>query len=109
MRDESTTIADRAPAVIPPVVCNHPDDVAEVSAQSGFRLHVRFFDGTEGTVDMSTLIHSPKAGVFAPLADTAVFAQAAVEFGAVTWPNGLDLAPDAMYAALRNSGAWTPE
>jgi hypothetical protein len=92
----------------PPVLCNHPDDVAEVRAQSGFRLHVRFFDGTEGTVDLSALIHSADAGVFAMLADVAVFSQAAVEFGAVTWPNGLDLAPDAMYAAFRESGEWTP-
>jgi hypothetical protein len=59
-------------------------------------------------VDMSTLIHSTNAGVFAALADVAVFSLATVEFGAVTWPNGLDLAPDAMYAALRESGEWIP-
>ncbi len=55
---------------------------------------------------MSDLIHSPQAGVFAVLADPQCFAEAAIELGAVTWPNGLDLAPDAMYAAFRNGPVW---
>ena len=50
---------------------------------------------------MQALIHSPSAGVFATLADPVRFAEAGVEYGAVTWPAGADLAPDAMYAALR--------
>jgi hypothetical protein len=74
-----------------------------------FRLHVRFFDGTEGVVEMDNLIHSPAAGVFSVLRDAARFIEAHVELGAVTWPGGPDLAPDAMYAALRERGAWRPE
>jgi hypothetical protein len=109
MRDQCTAIADRTPAVISPVVCDHPDDVVSVRAERDFRLTVRFFDGTEGTVEMAALIHSPNAGVFSVLANTARFAEARVEFGAVTWPGGLDLAPDAMYAALRESGVWKLE
>jgi len=36
--------------------------------------------------------------MFEPLKDAAFFAQAKVdEFGAVCWPNGVDLAPDALY------------
>ena len=42
-----------------------PDDVAEVAALDGFRLHVRFFDGVEGQVEMIAPVHSPAAGVFA--------------------------------------------
>lgn len=87
---------------------DHPDDVAEVRAQNDFRLHVRFFDGVNGTVEMSDLIHSRDAGVFAVLADPTLFSQARVEYGAVSWPCGLDLAPDAMYAALSQSGSWIP-
>ena len=90
------------------VACNQPDDVAEVSAEPAFRLHVRFFDGTSGKVDMSPLIHSPNAGVFSALADPRLFATVGIEFGAVTWPGGLDLAPDAMYAALKTQGTWQP-
>ena len=40
--------------------------------------------------------------VFEPLRDTAIFNRVAVdEFGAITWPNGADLAPDALYERLR--------
>jgi hypothetical protein len=77
-------------------VCNHPDDVAEVRAGSNYSLWVRFLDGTEGTVEMSALIHSHNAGVFAALANPARFSEARIELGAVTWPGGPDLAPDAM-------------
>lgn len=95
-----------SPATLPPIVCNHPDDVFEVRAESGYRLVVRFVDGTSGTVDMSALVTSPESGVFGALADPQLFAEVGVSLGAVTWPNGLDLAPDAMYEALRNEPFW---
>ena len=44
---------------------------------------------------------SYNAGIFAALPDPAVFAQATAEHGVVTWPGELDLAPDAMYDAIR--------
>lgn len=83
-----------------------PWRVDRVEALANFRLHVRFLDGTEGTVDVNALVHSATAGVFAPLSDPAVFAQAFVEYGAVTWPGEIDLAPDAMYAAIKGTGQW---
>jgi hypothetical protein len=109
MRDQGATVEDRTSTVIPPIVCDHPDDVAEVRVLGDFRLEVRFFDGTSGMVDMSALVHSVGAGVFAGLADPARFAEVGIELGAVTWPGGLDLAPDAMYQALREYGVWKPE
>ena len=75
--------------------------VVAVEALPDFRLRVRFVDGTEGEVDLAVLVHSPGAGVFASLADSARFAQVFVEHGAVTWPGEIDLAPDAMYAAIK--------
>jgi len=109
MPTEGASFANPAAPLIPPIVCNLPDDVAQVSVLDNFSLQVRFFDGTSGTVDMSPLIHSPTAGVFAVLADPDRFSQAYVELGTVTWPNGLDLAPDAMYAALKEEGSWCPK
>jgi hypothetical protein len=44
--------------------------------------------------------------VFEPLRDVAVFAEARLVMGAVQWPNGADLAPDAMYDAIQQSGVW---
>jgi hypothetical protein len=52
------------------------------------------------------LVHSPNAGVFATLRDEMLFRQVRLELGAVTWPGELDLAPDAMYAAIRQTGKW---
>jgi Protein of unknown function (DUF2442) len=46
------------------------------------------------------------AQVFEALRDPAVFAEARVVMGAVQWPIGADLAPDAMYDAIRESGIW---
>ncbi|MHB0929109.1 MAG: DUF2442 domain-containing protein [Candidatus Nanopelagicales bacterium] len=71
-----------------------------------FCLHVRFVDGTEGTVNLDKFIHSPAAGIFTSLADSARFAQVFVEHGAVTWPGELDLAPDALYAEIKKAGTW---
>lgn len=92
--------------ITPPIQPRMPWRVAAVEALPGFRLHVRFVDGTEGTVDLAALIHSPAAGAFASLADSALFAQVFVEHGAVTWPGEIDLAPDAMYAAIKKTGTW---
>jgi hypothetical protein len=83
-----------------------PWRVAALEVLPGFRLRVRFMDGTEGTVDLTALIQSPGAGVFAALADPSIFAQARVEHGAVTWPGEVDLAPDAMYAEIKKAGTW---
>ncbi|MBV9036315.1 MAG: DUF2442 domain-containing protein [Acidobacteriaceae bacterium] len=110
MRAPTNTSEDRPAAItseiVPPIVCNQPDDVAEVTALDEFRLRVRFNDGLEGYVDISALIHSAHAGVFAQLADPARFAEAYVQYGAVTWPGELDLAPDAMYAEIKKNGKW---
>jgi hypothetical protein len=39
----------------------------------------------------------------------ALLASGAVASGAVQWPNGADLAPDAMYDAIRAHGTWSLE
>ncbi len=83
-----------------------PWRVVDVKALDGYRLHARFMDGTEGDVQMKEHIHSPDSGIFAWLADPEVFQTVGLEFGAVTWPNGLDLAPDAMYDAIKSHGEW---
>lgn len=72
----------------------------------GYRIEVRFRDGVEGVVDLSDLVGR---GVFGPLRDPAEFVQATLdEFGALSWPSGADLAPDAMHDALRQDGLWRP-
>jgi hypothetical protein len=78
-------------------------DVVEVKVEAPLSLHVRFSDGTKGKVRFEP---SYLTGVFKVLKDQSVFAQAHVDAGAVTWPCELDLAPDAMYMAIKNQGEW---
>jgi len=56
-------------------------------------------------------LSNPRIGgtVFEPLRDPAIFARADIVLGAVQWPNGADLAPDAMYDAIRERGVWVLE
>ena len=83
--------------------------VSAVEALPGFRLSVRFSDGTSGEVDMAKFLSSDGAGVFAILRDEAVVARVEIVLGAVTWPRGLDLAPDTMYRQIRDNGTWIVE
>lgn len=74
-------------------------------------LRVRFADGTAGEVALKPLIDTQEVTgtVFEPLRNSDVFRQARVELGVVTWPSGADLAPDAMYDAIRARGRWIVE
>lgn len=106
MQSQAVTQEDRTTSITPVIRPSMPWRVREVTALGGYRLSVSFVDGLSGTVDMSALIVSPEAGVFASLSDHALFDQVYVEHGAITWPGDLDLAPDAMYAAIKEHGEW---
>jgi hypothetical protein len=106
MQSQAVAQEDRTASVTPAIRPTMPWRVREVAALRDYRLSVRFVDGLSGTVDMSVLITSPEAGVFASLSDHTLFDQVYVEHGAVTWPGDLDLAPDAMYAAIKEHGDW---
>ena len=105
MRNQTESAQDFATGVIP----SAPWRVTEVRALTGYRLSVTFVDGTTGEVDLSRLVASGRAGVFAGLRDPAVFALVRVEHGAVTWPGDIDLAPDAMHDELKEHGVWILE
>jgi hypothetical protein len=79
-----------------------------VRPDDDFCLHVVFVDGTAGDVRLRAFLDSPSTNgtLFEPLRDPGYFRQVRLEFGAVVWPNGADLAPDAMYDAIRASGEW---
>ncbi len=74
------------------------EKVIFVKALENHRLQVKFSDGVEGIVDCKNTLYG---SVFEPLKDPDFFAQVKIDdFGAVCWPNGADLAPDAMYDNL---------
>ncbi len=106
MREEATTQQDPAIGISPAGGSRLPWLVTSVQALPEYRLRVQFADGLEGIGDLSALVRSPSAGVFAALADEALFNRAFVEYGAVTWPGEIDIAPDAMHAEIKKSGEW---
>ena len=75
-------------------------DIVEAIARPGHRLFLRFEDGVSGEVALSDRV--PFEGIFAALRDPAEFARMRVnpELGTVVWPNGADLDPDVLYAAI---------
>ncbi len=73
--------------------------IVDVQARPNYRVWVRFEDGVEGEVDLSDLVGR---GVFRSWTDPAQFAKVQVDeqSGTLNWPDGLDVAPDALYREL---------
>lgn len=71
-----------------------PWRIQQVQALPGHALALTFADGVSGVIDLSG---ERFEGVFAPLADPDFFAQVRVADGVTVWPNGVDMAPDALY------------
>jgi Protein of unknown function (DUF2442)/Domain of unknown function (DUF4160) len=108
MQPTETPEGNRTPEVEPAIRHTVPWRVTSVAALPDSRLRVTFVDGVTGEVDMRLFLSDPRIDgtVFEPLRDPAVFAQARVVLGAIQWPNGADIAPDAMYDAIRQYGLW---
>jgi hypothetical protein len=71
-------------------------DVAEVELLGAYVLRLTFADGLVGDVSFED---REWQGVFEPLRDPRFFAQVEVdaESGTITWPGGLDMAPEPLY------------
>lgn len=102
MRAESSTQKDPSPRI----TCTAPWRLTKVKPLPNYKLKVTFLDGTHGIVEMKQLIMSSKAGIFAKLQNISLFNQVHIEYGAVTWPGEIDLAPDTMYSEIKQHGKW---
>src|SRR5258708_33073629 len=82
--------------------------VVKVTALPQYRLQVEFDDGVAGIVEIFPRLSGP---VFEPLRDEALFRKVTIddESGAACWPNGPDLAPDAMYSRLSGKPQFTEQ
>ena len=111
MQPTQISKANRSPDVEPAIQHVVPWRVVSVTALPDFRLDVTFVDGTTGEVDLRAFLKGAqvKGTVFEPLREPAAFAQVRVVMGAVRWTNGADLAPDAMYDAIKTHGRWIVE
>ena len=68
-----------------------PWRIRSVNVLPNYCLSVTCNEGTTGTVDLSQLIFSERAGIYSALKDEQLFNQVRIELGVLTWPNGADL------------------
>jgi hypothetical protein len=61
-----------------------------------FIVEIQFDDGTIKSIDCKPWL---KGEVFEPLKETEYFQKFFLEGGSIAWPNGADIAPEALYAA----------
>lgn len=73
--------------------------VIRAEHRGGFRIRLTFNDLSERTVDFRPWLKGP---VFEALKDPACFRQFFLDGGTVAWPNGADIAPETLYAAVSN-------
>ena len=69
-----------------------------------YKIEVSFNDGRKGVADLSDALEGP---VFELLKDKAIFSQLKVDevLETITWPNGVDLAPEYIYFQALKSKA----
>jgi hypothetical protein len=67
-------------------------------------LNLTFSDGATARWSAETLIARDTV-LTRPLTDSAYFARAFIEAGALAWPNGLELSPMALHRRLDEAGA----
>lgn len=69
-------------------------DVTQVEAKTDFTIFVRFEDGKAGVFDLKPYLDF---GVFKELKTPNYFQQVGIEYGAMSWPHGQDIAPESLY------------
>lgn len=77
--------------------------VVKVEKLGGYRLRLRFSDGSEGERDFSDLI-AEGGEMVEPLRDPALFARVFIECGVLAWPNGFDLDSIALHMEMKEKG-----
>jgi Protein of unknown function (DUF2442) len=74
--------------------------VTRAKYDGGFRIHLTFDDSLQGTLDLQSWLEGP---VFELLKDQNYFQRFFVDGGTVVWPNGADIAPEALYEAVKHA------
>ena len=80
--------------------------ITKLEKVGGFRLRVRFSDGSEGVHDFSEMVQET-GPLMEPLRDADYFARVFLEFGAPTWPNAFDISPEWLRREMAAAGELT--
>ena len=73
-------------------------DVTIVKPKLKYEIYIEIEDGRKGIFDMKPYLNK---GVFKELQDVHYFNQVGILFGAVTWPNEQDIAPETLISEMK--------
>ena len=73
-------------------------DVKTVKPLPDYRIYVEIENGQKGIFDLTPYLDH---GVFRELRDVRYFNRVGIQFGAVTWPNDQDIAPETLLSEMR--------
>jgi hypothetical protein len=73
-------------------------DAKRVKALPDHNIYVELADGKKGVFDMQPYLNF---GVFKELKNRSYFERVGIVFGAATWPNNQDIAPETLVAKLQ--------
>jgi len=77
--------------------------VVSIERVGGHKLRVRFSDGSFGEHDFTAMAGEP-GPLLQPLRDADYFARVFLDYGALTWPNGFDIAPEWLRREMEAAG-----
>ncbi|OZA10169.1 MAG: hypothetical protein B7X94_06910 [Hydrogenophilales bacterium 17-62-8] len=80
-------------------------DVKTVKPLPDFRIYVEIEDGRKGIFDLKPYLDH---GVFRELRDVHYFNRVGIVFGAITWPNEQDIAPETLLSEMLPVESTTP-
>ena len=81
--------------------------VQSVEPREGFKVNIRFTDGSSREVNLAPYLRGP---IFEPIRnDPVLFSSMQVEEGTIAWPNGADIDPDVLYHGLTPAWADTSD
>ena len=77
---------------------NYIPVVIQAKYKKDYMIEVEFDNGKKGVVDCKKWLHGP---IFEPVKDKNYFKKFFVDGWTISWPNGADIAPESLYAALK--------
>ena len=84
------------------VMSKYGNKIEEIHSTSldGFVVRVSFKSGEQGSISLRHIFDEPK-NLSAEILRGGIFEHCFIESGALVWPNGFELCPDALYSWMK--------